>query len=46
MTRDPLSERVHLNKAEIAATTVSGMAGAGGRRIGRWFGAGNNARHM
>ena len=46
MTRDPLSERVHLNKAEIAATTVSGMAGAGSRRIGRWFGAGNNARHM
>jgi squalene synthase HpnC len=46
MTRDPLSQRVHLNKAEIAATTLSGIAGAGGRRIGRWFGAGTNVRQM
>jgi hydroxysqualene synthase len=46
MTRDPLSQRVHLNKAEIAATTLSGIVGAGGRRIGRWFGAGTNARQM
>ncbi|HKY86027.1 MAG TPA: squalene synthase HpnC [Pseudorhodoplanes sp.] len=43
MMRDPLSERVHLNKAEIAATTMSGIARAG---VGRWFGAGANARQM
>jgi hypothetical protein len=32
-TRDPLSERVHLNKAEAAATAAAGMAGVVGHRL-------------
>jgi squalene synthase HpnC len=45
MARDPLSERVHLNTAEIVATTAGGIAAAGGRRVGRWFAAsGSKAR--
>jgi squalene synthase HpnC len=46
IAHDPLSERVHLNAAEIAATTVAGIAGAGGRRITEWFATGSNARKM
>jgi len=44
--RDPLSERVHLNAAEVAATSAVGAAGALSRRIARQFAAGNNARQM
>ncbi len=37
MVRDPLSERVHLSKLELLATTATGIATAGGRRIARRF---------
>jgi squalene synthase HpnC len=36
-TRDPLSERVHLNKAEAAATAAAGMAGVAGHRLTNLF---------
>jgi len=44
--RDPLSERVHLNAIEIAATGISGMAGALGGRVARWLTIGHSARQM
>lgn len=45
-TRDPLSERVHLNAAEIAVTGATGIAGVMVQRIGRWFSSGHGARKM
>jgi hydroxysqualene synthase len=36
-TRDPLSERVHLNKAEAAATAAASMAGVAGHRLTNLF---------
>lgn len=36
-TRDPLSERVHLNKAEAAATAAAGMVGVAGHRLTNLF---------
>ena len=44
MTRDPLSERVHLCKAEFAASTVSGMAGSRRAAHRPRLGAGTDAR--
>jgi squalene synthase HpnC len=44
MTQDPLSQRVHLNKAELAATTLLGIASASGERMSRWFSTNANAR--
>ena len=44
--RDPLSERVHLNAAEVAAIGASGIAGALSGRVARWFSSGHSARQM
>ena len=44
MECDPLSQRVHLNAAEIALTSASGAARAIGRRAIRSFGPGDKAR--
>lgn len=46
MERDPLSQRVHLNAAGIAATSAAGVAGAVGRRVSGFFAARNQARKM
>ncbi len=45
-TRDPLSERVHLNKAEAAATAAASMAGVAGHRIANLFSGRSSARQM
>lgn len=44
--RDPLSERVHLNATEVAASGASGIAGALRARFARWFSSGHSARQM
>lgn len=44
--RDPLSERVHLNAAEVAAIGASSIAGALGGRFARWFSSSHGARQM
>ena len=44
MERDPLSQRVHLNAAEVAMTSASGAARAIGRRVVRSFGTGGRAQ--
>ncbi|HKA73661.1 MAG TPA: squalene synthase HpnC [Xanthobacteraceae bacterium] len=43
LRRDPLSERVHLNKAEFAAMGIVGAVEGLGRRAGRWIGAGRHS---
>ena len=43
MQRDPLSERVHLNKAEFAGVGMLGVLEGLGRRAGRWMGAGRHS---
>jgi len=42
--RDPLSQRVHLNTVGVAAVSATGVVEAIGRRITRWFAAGDKAR--
>jgi squalene synthase HpnC len=44
MERDPLSQRVHLNAAEVAMTSASGAARALARRAFRSFGIRDKAR--
>jgi squalene synthase HpnC len=45
-TRDPLSERVHLNPAEMLMTSAAAAAQALGRRAVRSLGLGDRARQM
>ena len=43
LRRDPLSERVHLSKAEFAAVGIGGAVEGLVRRAGRWMGAGRQS---
>ena len=45
-TRDPLSERVHLSKAEAAAIAAASMAGVASHRIANLFSGRSSARQM
>jgi phytoene/squalene synthetase len=46
MQRDPLSQRVHLNTAEIAMASASGVAQSIGQRFMRPFSTGDKARQI